>query len=459
MKGAFLLMLRWFIPETIRQDTSDRQRQASLIVFFSFLLALFGTPFALEGYFISGNASLGLTTLGASVLVAAIPLLLRSTGSLFLAGHSLMFALVMICTGLAWITDGLHSTPMINFTGIPLVAILLMGVYAGIFWTIAGNLIYLMFYVLETGGHIFSHEVSAATARFDLFTSLAGQMLIICVLAALYENTKNSALKQLEQANEQLEETNTELEKARVMAIQANKAKSHFLANMSHEIRTPLNAILGYAELMKEDAQELGVDDFTDDLDRIHISGNHLLGLINDILDLSRIEAGKIELHIEEFAIPELLEELEATLQPLIARNSNTFHCELNDTIGIMQSDQTRLRQSLLNLLSNACKFTTKGNISLLIERVKVEGEDWLRFAVSDTGIGITPEQLDRLFQPFSQADSSTSKKYGGTGLGLVLTQKFCELMQGEVKVTSEAGEGSTFTICLPARLEPPSPS
>lgn len=242
-----------------------------------------------------------------------------------------------------------------------------------------------------------------------------------------------------------------ELELARDAAEAASQAKSMFLANMSHELRTPLNAILGYTELIQEDMQDQQVEGFEADLTKIHAEGLHLLELISDILDLSKIEAGKMELLFERFEVSSLLEELVGTVQPQMKKNANALELKPLTELRSMYSDRIRVRQSLLNLLSNAAKFTESGLVSLEARRERRDEQDWIVFQVSDTGIGITPQQLNKLFQPFTQADSSTTRKYGGTGLGLALTQRFCQMLGGDISVQSTPGKGSIFTIALPA--------
>ena len=229
----------------------------------------------------------------------------------------------------------------------------------------------------------------------------------------------------------------------------ATRVKSQFLANMSHELRTPMNAILGYSEMLMEDCAELeGAEEFADDLKKIHAAGTHLLALINDILDLSKVEAGKVEVFLEDFDVASLLDEVEATVRPLIERRGNQLIRELDPEIDMLHGDVTRTRQILFNLLSNAAKFTDNGTITV---RVRAE-TDGVAFAVKDTGIGMTPEQLERLFTPFTQADASTTRKYGGTGLGLSLSREFARLLGGDIEVESKRGEGSTFTLRLPRR-------
>ncbi len=242
-----------------------------------------------------------------------------------------------------------------------------------------------------------------------------------------------------------------EAAKAREDAEKANRTKSLFLANMSHELRTPLNAILGYSEMLQEEAVDGGVEGFLPDLQKIHGAGKHLLALINDILDLSKIEAGKMEVYLETFDVPKLVAEVVDTIRPLAGANGNVLSVDCPPDFGTMHADLIKVRQCLLNLLSNAAKFTKKGALSVEVARETVDGQEWVSFRVDDTGIGITPDGLARLFQTFTQADASTTRTFGGSGLGLVLTRRFCQLMGGDVSVESVPGEGSAFTIRLPA--------
>ncbi len=262
----------------------------------------------------------------------------------------------------------------------------------------------------------------------------------------------NQELLKLTGHLEELVEARTaEANHARDEAVRASQAKSQFLANMSHELRTPLNAIIGYSEMLEEEAQDGGMADFIPDLRKIHGAGKHLLGLINDILDISKIEAGKMDLYLESFELAPKLREISGTVRPMLEANGNALVLEGLEDAGAMHSDLTKIRQILFNLLSNAIKFTRHGWITLKVAR----DAQWVTFSVNDTGIGMTPEEVERLFQPFTQADASTTRKYGGTGLGLAISKRFCDALDGDITIKSEPGTGSLFTLRVPARQLP----
>jgi signal transduction histidine kinase len=242
-----------------------------------------------------------------------------------------------------------------------------------------------------------------------------------------------------------------EIEAARDAAERATQTKSEFLANMSHELRTPLNAIIGYSQMLQEEAEDGGNSMQVTDLKKIENAGNHLLGLINGILDLSKIEAGRMQTYIESFEIAGLVEDLRSLVEPLAAKNANRITLQYPRDIGMIATDMTKLKQSLLNLLSNANKFTEHGTVSLEVQRRASDGAEWVDFAVRDTGIGMTDAQITKLFQAFSQAESSTTRRYGGTGLGLAITRSFARMLGGDVTVTSEIAKGSSFCLTLPA--------
>jgi signal transduction histidine kinase/DNA-binding NarL/FixJ family response regulator len=259
--------------------------------------------------------------------------------------------------------------------------------------------------------------------------------------------------QELEEEISHRKQAQEDLLKAKHVAEEASRAKSTFLANMSHELRTPLNAIIGYSEMLEEEAQDSSTVETVQDLQKIKSAGKHLLALINDVLDLSKIEAGKMSLHLETFEVSGMIEEIVTTLQPAIRKNSNALRVRLADEVGMMRADITKVRQILFNLLSNACKFTDHGTISVDVDQSTEEGLDWLRFRVTDTGIGISAKQKENLFQEFAQADTSIARKYGGTGLGLAITHRFVQLMKGRIGVESQLGEGSAFTVHVPAQV------
>jgi signal transduction histidine kinase/CheY-like chemotaxis protein/ligand-binding sensor domain-containing protein len=297
---------------------------------------------------------------------------------------------------------------------------------------------------------------------------LREQMLVQERAAHLELESKATALAE---SNRQLEVARQAAEQAGKVADDANKAKSQFLANMSHELRTPLNAIIGYSEMLQEEAEDTGQQALVPDLEKIHGAGKHLLGLINDVLDLSKIEAGKMTLYLEEFDVAKLVGEVAATVRPLVQKNGNRLDVNCPANLGTMRADVTKVRQTLFNLLSNASKFTEKGVISLSVQHGRRNGQTGngevrtgehdasasdgsIVFNVKDSGIGMTREQLNKLFQAFTQADASTNRKYGGTGLGLVISRKFCQMMGGDITVHSEFGKGSTFTVVLPRSVD-----
>jgi PAS domain S-box-containing protein len=236
----------------------------------------------------------------------------------------------------------------------------------------------------------------------------------------------------------------------------SNRAKSEFLAHMSHELRTPLNAVIGYSELLREDAEDEGPDRIIPDLLRIESAGKHLLGLINDLLDVSKIEAGKAVLCLEDFDVDAMIAEVAGTASPLARANRNVLEVVCPPDAGTMHADLMKTRQILLNLAGNAAKFTHGGEVRLEVSRHAIEGRDWIRFVVADTGIGMSAEQIEKIGQPFTQADASTTRKYGGTGLGLVISRQFCRMMGGEIAIESRLGEGATFTVWLPATVVDP---
>jgi signal transduction histidine kinase len=359
-------------------------------------------------------------------------------------------------------------------------------------WIIGGGFLAVLLFPLASKlGEIFFQDFLREFLGYTIWSSLSNMgVVVFAACASLYlagdfaRTYRNlaSAKAEIELKNRDLAAANEAAEASRLAADEANKAKSGFLANMSHELRTPLNAIIGYTEMVSEELEEVGAKSLKPDLDKVVAAAKHQLSLVNDILDLSKIEAGKMTLFLEEFDVAKLVDEVAATVQPLVAKNTNQLEVICPADIGVMTADQTKVRQTLFNLLSNASKFTERGVIRLEVGKVisrsvisnqstspnalalttdslttdSLITDSLITFRVTDTGIGMTPEQLGKLFQAFEQADQSTSKKYGGTGLGLAISRKFCRMMGGDITVTSEAGKGSVFTVTLPHTVTEP---
>ncbi len=261
---------------------------------------------------------------------------------------------------------------------------------------------------------------------------------------------------QIQKARVEIQKHKLEAQRSKIQATTANQAKAQFLANMSHELRTPMNAIIGYTEILQEDAKERGQDDFIPDLQKIHGASYHLLDLINNLFDMSRIESSQLELYIETFDITPMIQDVVATITPLLEKQSNILKLDCDSALGTMSADLTKVRQNLLNLLSNANKFSKQSAISLIVFRESIDGLDWIIFKVTDQGIGMTNDQIKKLFRAFTQIDASPTRRYGGSGLGLAITKQFCQIMGGDITVESQFGQGSTFIMKLPAYVNAP---
>jgi signal transduction histidine kinase len=288
--------------------------------------------------------------------------------------------------------------------------------------------------------------------------ALAAGLLVVIATSRAREARLRAAWRgEADEQRHALDETIRQLAAARDAATEAreraeaaNRAKSMFLANMSHELRTPLNAIIGYSEMLQEDAADMTPEEITADLKKVTGAGKHLLSLINDVLDFSKIEAGRMELVLEPLDVATLVREVEGTAAPVVRKQGNRFIVDVAPDVGRFTADAGKVRQVLLNLLSNAGKFTTDGTVTLRARRTEREGVAFIALAVEDTGVGLTRAQFGRLFQAFAQADATTQRDHGGTGLGLALCRRFCLMMGGDIEVESKAGSGSTFTVMLP---------
>lgn len=364
-----------------------------------------------------------------AVDVLPISLLLYLTG----AEHSFLFPLYLFRVG-----DQTHST-----------------FRRALFFTFFVTLAFLATIAYAAWGA--GHPVSWARegAKAGLLFVTGGYISLTTRVAERLRKKVHAAIEMTRQFNRRLLTQTEDLRKAREDAEAARKAQSDFLAGTSHDLRTPLNAILLYSELLRGDAEAEGRTETVEDLGKIHAAGQHLLQLLNDLLDLAKVEAGKMNLYLEELYLPDLVAEVQDLATPLVAQKGNTFQLEVDPTLGNFVSDATRLRQILLNLLSNAAKFTEAGVITLALRPGSTNAGAGLVAEVRDTGLGMSPDQIDRLFQEFVQGEDSTTKRFGGTGLGLVLSRRLCTLLGGDIQVASEVGKGSTFTVWLPSRISP----
>lgn len=452
---VFQAVMNWFIPAQMANDLHTRKRVQMFIISHIFG-PIIATPIPLFLWFADPNPSPHVLILAASIygfwpFLALVKLFPKAYTPLAMASVlNLTFAIL-------WGTynyGGTSSPFLVWFVLTPLLAFMYLGstwtarvfVFSQI--TIGIASLYGFYLYSDFPVHIPVERMVEAGVL-----SALGSNIYVFMMAAYYSSVVDSQSELIKEI-ERHQDTLKALTSAKDDAERANGAKSEFLAKMSHELRTPLNAVLGYSEILLEDAELDGRGEQIADLQKISAAGKHLLAMVNDILDISKIEAGKMALHVENVDLDKLIDEVEATARPLAAKNTNSFVVERGNAMGSMRADATKLRQAIFNLLSNAAKFTQNGQITLAAKR----SGSWVEIAVADTGIGISREQQQALFSNFTQANSKIAAVYGGTGLGLSLSQNLLRLMGGQIEIESELGKGSRFTIRLPAQQEQVAP-
>jgi signal transduction histidine kinase len=456
LQAAFLHKLDWFVPPQARTDAATLGR-ARIFAFSHVFGPFLGHAITTYLYYTDQNRELPFW-----VIVTCISLFWTMPLGLKLTGRLQQLALFSVAN-LTFVT--LYGSYYYGGVSSPFLPWLLTALLLGFFYL--GEKPWLVFgvFAVNLTGFFAAYAIRGSFPQHIPLEALSGVGIISVISAtiyvammALYYADVVASQSGLEREAERHRATAERLRMTMEAAERANQQKSIFLAKMSHQLRTPLNAVIGYSEMLLEDA-ELNDDEQSEDLRRINRAGKHLLSLVTDVLDMSKIEADKTELVIQPFELLGFLEDVIATSRSVVEANGNEFLVERGAGLGIVISDATRLRQAILNLLSNAGKFTKNGRVTLQISRERGDEEDWIRIAVSDTGIGISPDNLQKLFQDFNQAEASTSSKYGGTGLGLALSQTLCRMMGGDISVESEFGRGSRFTIRVPAYIEDHQPA
>jgi signal transduction histidine kinase len=455
LKDRLFRAIDWFIPLALRTDTASFWR-ARIFVLTHLFGPLLGSAIVIFLYQVDQHRSWPYWVICALVAsFGVMPTALKLTGRLPAVALCSTCSLIFVSLFGSYFYGGVSSPFMPWF----ITALLLGFFYFGhrpllVLAIFACNLIaFCLAYALN--GFAFP-ELVPLTALSGVGVISVSSATVYTSLMAIYYAYVVASESEFQREVSRHRVTAAKMRTAKEEAERANMAKSVFLAKMSHHLRTPLNAVIGYSELLLEDAETSGGDgERMADLQRINRAGRHLLSLVSDVLDMSKIDLDNIELMVQPFDLRNFIDDVAATCRSLVTVNSNEFVVDEGVELGVVSLDETRLRQIVINLLSNAGKFTSRGRVTLRVERLRDGADDRVVMTVSDTGIGISPENLAKLFKDFNQAEASTASKYGGTGLGLALSRRLCELMEGEIDVASEVGRGTTFTVRVPARLQP----
>ena len=453
MWQKILNLIDWFIPASAKRERSELG-MVRIFVFLHIFGPLMAQSICVFLYLTDPHPDFVVwTTIGCIDSFFLLPFVLRLTGNLHFTAL-LTVQVLAFATLFGSFHYGGVSSPLLPWLVIALVLgffylghrpLLVLSLFA------ADILAFYAAYVVHGG---FDQRVPLGQLTTVGWVSILSATIYMGWMAIYYVSTI-SLRSDLEKEADRHRTTAVRLHQAKELAERANLARSIFLAKMSHEFRTPLNAVIGYSELLLEHGQDTGADEQKlTDLRRINAAGQHLLALVTDVLDLSRIESKEVEISAESFRLDRFIEEVAATARPLMDKNHNRLTCRSAGDLGAVTTDQTKLRQVVLNLLSNSAKFTKKGQVTLSAKRESTPGGDWIEISVQDTGIGISQAEIAKLFQNFAQAKATTAGQYGGTGLGLAVSQKLCALMGGGISVASQVGRGATFTVRLPALVE-----
>lgn len=439
------------LPESLKRDGVDYRRRARLLLGITLAVLAFNLAMTVLFLVLLHQHTLGMAAGAASAGAVLVFVVLWFSGSVSFAGNILLVDMWGMLHVLGIFLHGSHEVPLAWVLMLPALAIIICNTLSGIVWTAFGGIEIIFFvwwYAKGNGPQVWVGQ----EGRLTVFALTHLCLLALLVITTfLYEDFKDNTL-------DRLSSTNVKLSSARDRALEANRAKSAFVANMSHELRTPLNAVIGYADMLAEDVEAISPAELRADLARIKSSGKHLLRLINELLDFSRLEAGRVGLEPEFFSIELLARELVQTMEQEAEKNENLIKFELSPRPEegpreAFRSDPTKLRQCLYNLISNACKFTTQGTVKVRLKVLRAsseQGADLAVFEVVDDGIGMTAEQLERVFEPFVQAEESIARRFGGTGLGLSLSRRLAEVLGGSLEAYSEEGEGSRFVLSVP---------